>query len=386
MHTVIVGGGFAGVKAALEIGKKQLGKVTLISDVPYFLHHATLYATATGKSNAESVIPLSEIFAEYHNVTVVLDSMSDLDTRRKLVIGVKKHYSYDTLIIAIGSVTTFFNINGLAKHAFGIKSLREVSNFNDHIKDDIANGKHLDKNYFVIGAGPTGVELAGALHEYLTHLKAINHIPHDKIKVTLVEAAPSILPRASKTAQRIVGKRLRGLGIRVLTSHKVESLDESFITIDGKKVPTETAIWTSGVANHPFFTTHTDLFDLGRTGRVEVDHYLRTRSGIYVIGDNNTVKFSGMAWPAFDQAEFVASHIARVIARRPLKAFSPKQPPSGLPVGNHWGYVEWRGIYVAGLTGFAARRLMELYGYLKLVRPGKAIATWRAHDIDQIDS
>lgn len=385
MHTVVVGGGFAGVKAALELGKKQIGKVTLLSDEPYFLHHATLYATATGKSKAESIIPLEEIFANSPNVTVIVDTMKSIDPERKLVVGKAKSYSYDSLVIAVGSVTTFFNIDGMAKHAYGIKSLEEVNDFTDHIQNEVIADRHFDTNYFVIGAGPTGIELAGALQEYLQHLSKVHRNMKGKVNVTIVEAAPRIIPRSSTTAARIVQRRLKRLGIKVLVNHKVQALGGDTITIDGKDVSTKTAIWTSGVANNPFFASHGHYFQLAPNGRVNVNQYLEGYKDIYVLGDNNTVKYGGMAWPALDQGKFIAKHLARLAAKRPLRPFHPKQPPSGIPVGAGWGYVEWHGVYVAGKAGYIARRLMELYGYIQLVPLRTAIAAWRAHDIPEID-
>lgn len=386
MHTVIVGGGFAGVKAALEISKRNIGKVTLISDEDHFLHHATLYATATGRSMAESVVPLNELFAGNKNVTVVQDRLMSLDSDRKLAVGKKKSYEYDKLVLAIGSVTTFFGIDGVAKNAFGIKTLDEVKTFNTHIKNEIIKDRHLDKNYVIIGAGATGIELAGALHEYLEHLSIVHQVHRPNIKITIVEAAPRILPRLSKTASRVVSKRLTQMGIKILVNHKVEALNKEFITIDGKKVPTETAIWTSGVANNPFFKEHETLFKLAPNGRVEVNQYLEANRDIFVLGDNNTVKYSGMAWPALNQATFVAKHLSRIKKKQPLVGFRPSQPPSGIPVGSNWAYVEWLGTYAAGLTGHVVRRRMELYGYKQLLPHQAAISAWRAHDIPEIDA
>jgi NADH dehydrogenase FAD-containing subunit len=385
MRVVVVGGGFAGVKAALELSKRQIGKVTLISDETYFLHHATLYATATGQSKAESVLPLAEIFANSPNVTVVHDKIHSLDPDRKLVVGGKKSYSYDNLVLATGSVTTFFNIDGMAKHAYGIKSLEEVNQFNAHIDDEITKNKHLDTNYFVIGAGPTGVELAGALHEHLQHLTRVHKKVHGAVKVTIVEAAPRIVPRMSSTAAKLITRRMKKLGIHVLADHKVQALSGDTITIDGKKVPTHTAIWTSGVANNPLFADNAHYFQLAPNGRVNVNQYLEAYRNVYVVGDNNTVKHSGMAWPALDQGKFVAEHLARVASRRALRSFKPRSAPCGIPVGRKWGYVEWYGIYVSGRVGYTVRRLMELYGYLQLVPWAAAVAAWRAHDVPEID-
>ncbi len=383
MHTVIVGGGFAGVKAALELSKKQLGKITLISDQPYFLHHATLYATATGRSTRESVVPLEDIFARHHDVDVVLDSMKSIDPVRKMVVGKSRSYNYDNLIIAIGVVTSYFGIRGMARNSFGIKTLEEVKEFKNHLHQELTATKHLDKNYVIIGGGPTGVELAGSLSEYLRDIAKSHHLRHGKVKITLVEASPRLLPRLSKTASKRVLKRLEDLGVRVLTNHKVESLGKEFVTIDGKKVPTETAIWTSGVTNHPFFKEHEEYFQLAPNGRVEVNQYLEAYRNIYVIGDNANVSNVGQARPALDSAKFIADHIARKATARLLKSYVPKIPPSGIPVGSNWAYVEWNGIYADGKTGHHLRRLIELTGYKALLPHNQALSAWRAHDIKE---
>ena len=385
MHVVVVGGGFAGVKAALELSKRQVGKITLISDEDYFLHHATLYATATGKDYAESVIPLKDIFESHPAVTVVKDRMTSLDPTRRLVIGDVTQYHYDNLIIAVGSVTTYFGIEGMAEHSYGIKSLDEISKFHDHIHKEVVE-KKLDKEYFVIGAGPTGIELAGALNEHLKHLAKSNRLENSRAKVTLVEAAPRIAPRSSATAAKIISKRLKEQGIRVLVNHKVNALDENGITIDGKKVETSTAVWTSGVGNNPFFKAHEHLFKLAPNGRVNVNPHLEAIPHVYVLGDNNTVKYSGMAWPAMHQATYVAKHLSRLVTKLPHGAYHPRSVMSGLPVGENWGYVEWLGLYVSGKTGYKVRRWMELHGYKQILPKAQAIAIWRAHDIAEVDS
>jgi len=384
MNVVVVGGGFAGVKAALELSKRKVGKITLISDETYFLHHATLYATATGKNVSESVIPLKSIFAAHPSVTVIQDSLQSIDPERRLIIGKAKQYRYDAAVIAIGSVTTYFGISGMEQHAYGIKSLKEIRAFKAHIHKELVE-KKLDKEYFVIGAGPTGIELAGALNEYLQELITIHRLKGMRTRVTLVEAAPRIAPRSSETAAKIIGKRLKKVGIKVLVNHKVEALDDETITIEGKKIPTSTAIWTSGVANHPFFAEHEHTFHLAPNGRVNVNPYLEALPGVYVIGDNNSVKYSGMAWPAFHQATFVAKHLQHLLRHYPQGHYHPRSVMSGMPVGHGWGYVEWHGIYVAGRAGYIVRRFMELYGYAKLVPLAQAIAVWRAHDVSQID-
>ncbi len=384
MHVVVVGGGFGGVKAALELSKRQIGKITLISDQPYFLHHATLYATATGKSTEESVIPLNVIFAHHPNVEVVQDFITSFDPHRKLISSEKKDYHYDKLVLALGSTTDFFNIKGLERHSYGIKTLDEVREFQDHIHEEVVRQK-LDKEYFVIGAGLTGVEMASALNEHLASLKRLYRLNGAQPKVTLVEAAPRIVPQLSKTAASKIGKQLKKQGVKVLVDHAVRALDGDAITIGSKVYPTTTAIWTSGTANNPFYKANAGYFNLAKDGRVEVNPYLEALDNVYVIGDNSTVKHGGMALAATKQAKHVAKNIARLATKRPQTHYHASKVPVGVPVGSKWGYVEWMGIYQAGQFGSVLRRWMELYGYCQLVPFKVALPIWRSHSLADVD-
>ena len=385
MHVVVVGSGFGGVKAALELSKRQIGKITLISNQSYFLHHATLYATATGKSSEESVIPLNIIFAKHPNVEIIEDTISGFDPHRMLISGKRKDYHYDKLVLALGSTTSFFGIPGMKEHAYGISNLKDVLEFHEHIHDEVVHNK-LDKEYFVIGGGQTGVELASALNEYLADLKTVYRLKNTGSRVTLVEARERVLPHMSQSASEKVSQHLKKIGVRILTDHKVNRLDDDKITIDGKLHHTKTAIWASGVANNPFFKANSGYFHLSDNGHVEVNPYLEALDHVYVIGDNNNVKHSGKAWPALKQATHVAKNIARVATRREQKAFHAFSVPVGVPVGEHWGYVEWLGLYVAGRSGATLRRWMELYGYCQLVPFNTALPIWRAHNLLDVDN
>ncbi len=384
MHVVVVGGGYGGVKAALELSKKQIGKITLISNEPYFLHHGTLYATATGKNFAESVIPLNTLFANHPNVEIVEDFIINFDPRRNLISSKKRDYHYDKLVLSLGSTTTYFGIPGVKEHSYGIKSLEDIKKFQDHIHDEVVQQK-LDKEYFVIGAGQTGVELAAALNIYLKTLKSLHRLKNTASKVTLVEAAPRILPHLSETATTKVKHELLKQGIRVLTNHKVQALDGDSITVDGKDYATTTAIWTSGVTNNPFYKDHAEYFHLAQNNRVNVNPYLEALENVYVIGDNNTLKHSHMALPAMQQAKHVAKNITRIATKRSQNRYESASVPVGLPVGDGWGYVEWFGIYAAGRTGGVIRRLIELHAYCQLMPLKNALPLWRAHNLSRVE-
>lgn len=379
MNTVVVGGGFAGVKATIEIAKKKIGRVTLISDETFFLHHATLYATATGRATAESVVALKRIFDGYDNVTVVHDSMLSVDPDRKLVVGKKKAYEYDALVIAIGAVTSHFNIDGMNTHSFGVKTLDEVREFNRHLHEELIADKHLDKHYVIIGGGPTGIELAGMLQTYLQIIAKAHHIKRAKVNILLVEAADRLLPRHSLTASKKVHSRLESIGVKVLTGHKVEALGKEYITVNGRKVATETAVWTSGVMNHPFFADHPDTFQLNDNGRVQVNQYLEAYKDIYVLGDNADTPHTGLARTALEDGLYIARHLSQKNAKLPLAIRRSYSPPTGIPVGDDWAYVEWLGIYTTGRLGSWLRRRMELSGYKALLHKDAALTAWRAH-------
>jgi len=384
MHVVIIGGGFGGIKAALELSKRQIGKITLISDQPYFLHHATLYATATGKSTEESVIPLATIFVNHPQVEVVSDFITSFDPHRKLISSERKDYHYDKLVLALGATTNFYGVRGMEKHAYGIKTLEEVREFQDHIHAEVVEQK-LDKDYFVIGGGLTGIEMASALREYLLSLKSVYRLKNADPRVTLVEAAPRIVPRMSRSASNKIRAQLQKQGVRVLENHQVTELTGNRITVAGKTYPTTTAVWTSGVANNAFYTANREYFSVEPNGRIHVNPYLEALENVYVIGDNNSVKYSGMALPAIKQATHVAKNITRLATKRPQVAFKPTSVPVGVPVGSKWGYAEWHGFYISGRIGAMVRRWMELYGYCQLVPFKVALPIWRSHDVTDVD-
>jgi NADH dehydrogenase len=157
---VIVGGGFGGVKAALELCDDNRFSVTLISSRKDFQYYPTLYHTVTGGLTAQSVIPLETIFAD-KPVRVVIDTATTLDKRAKTLTtesGVS--YPYDNIILALGSVTNYFGIQGLQEYSYGMKSIEDIARLKDHIHGQLLAEHKPDLHYVIIGGGPTGIELA----------------------------------------------------------------------------------------------------------------------------------------------------------------------------------------------------------------------------------
>ena len=167
---VIVGGGFGGIKAALELSNDQRFSVTLISNLKSFRYYPTLYRTATGGRKIVADIPLEQIFAE-KNISILNDQAISIDRERRIV-KTKSNYSisYDALVLALGVKTNYFNIQGLEEFSYGVKTLEDAVELKSHLHKQLIEDRRPDLNYVVVGGGPTGIELAGALPSYINNL------------------------------------------------------------------------------------------------------------------------------------------------------------------------------------------------------------------------
>lgn len=360
MHITVVGGGFGGIKAALEIAKHKKHRVTLISDRPDFQYYPALYSTATGGSNFQSWIPLGEIFANYDNVTLVVDAVVKLDkATQTLTTASGATYPYKKLILALGSVTTYFGIQGLDRYAYGIKSREEVDRLKQHLVQDFSEPHKSDSNYIVIGAGPTGVELASSLGAFLRGLRKKYGQPGPRMSITLIEAAPRVLPRMSERASAKVTKRLKKLGVRVETNKKVEAKTADSLIVNGQPIKSQSVVWTSGVANNPFYANNPDQFEFAKNGKVVVDSHLRIDPHVYVIGDNAATQYSGLAQIAVHDAVFAVKHLLKKSKRK----YHAKLPAVVVPVGERWAIFEYRNIVFGGFVGSLLRQAADFIGY-----------------------
>lgn len=386
LHVTIIGAGFAGVRAALELAKDVTTSVTLISERDEFQYYPTLYSSATGHSHLESWVPLGEIFADHPNVHVFIDSITDIDaTHKHLIAASGTTYKYQTLVFAMGVVTTYFGIPGLETYAYGIKSELEIRRLKQRLFIDIAEKHQVDKNYVIIGAGPTGVELAAAMGTYIRRLCAHYGVRRHNVSIRLIEASPRVLPRSSEMTSNRVAKRLRKLGVKIETNKRVEKENAAELIVSGDPVESHTVIWTSGVTNHPFFAKHPDVFRLAPNGRVEVDVYLRAADDIFVIGDNAATPYTGLAQTALHNADYVARTIHALHVGTTPKLYHPRLPVQAIPIGRHWAVIEWRFIRIYGWLGAIIRRLADLHGYTTLLPVHTAFGAWFAANVHEDD-
>lgn len=364
-RVVIVGGGFGGIKTAIELAGEKNIEITLVSDKEYFLYYPSLYETATGGARRVSIAHLGDIFKGYPQIKRVTGEMISLDTTRKhVVLKDGSHVDYDMVVIALGVVTSYFGLQGLDTFSYSIKTYEGLLKFKQHLHDTAMQDHELDKNYIVVGAGPTGVELSAAMASYLKRIKEKHDIKsRRKIHISLVEAAPRVLPRMSEKASKKVHDHLVKLGVNVMVNKKVESEDDDSIIISGKDIPSKTVVWTSGVSNHPFFKQHADIFELAPNGRVVVNEHLEAKPNVFVIGDNAATKFTGLAQTALHDAQFVSKVIRAYVREAPLPKYKAVMPPVVIPAGKNWAIFEWHGIRISGPLAGLIRRAADVIGY-----------------------
>ncbi len=377
---LIVGGGFGGVKAALELASDHRFEITLISNQDELRYYPTLYHTATGGRRANSSIPLKVIF-QGKSINLVKDTAVSLDRKAKTITTEsQKDYPYDTLILALGVTTNYFGIPGLDKFSFSIKTQDEATRLKKHLHDQLKADHKPDLNYVIVGAGPTGIELAGSLPGYIMRIMKYHNIPTRKMHIDLIEATPKLLPKLPKDTSRLVARQLKRQGVKIYTSSMVEGEAADSLMVNSKPLKSHTVIWTAGVANSPFFANNG--FNLMNHGKVAVDLFLKADESIYVIGDNANTPYSGLAQTALYDGKFVATNLKRQLTKKELLTYKARKPITVIPAGPFWAAVVYGKLRIYGLLGWMIREAADFIGFHDLEPWDKAALQW----LSELDS
>lgn len=360
-RVLVVGGGFGGVKASLELAPDTRFDVTLLTDSTDLRYYPTLYHTATGGRRRNSSIPLLNIFEDLP-ITIVKGNAATLDRKSKTIVtSGGKSYEFDSLIVGLGVVTNYFGIKGMREYSYTIKTQDEVARFKTHLHQQLLDDKKPDLNYVVVGAGATGIELAGELPTYIRQIMKNHGLPRRAVHVDLIEALPRLLPRLPKDAARSVARRLRKLGVKSYVGNAVQASTADELLVNGKPIRSHTVVWTAGVTNHPFFSDNS--FVIMNSGKVATDIYLQAEENIFVIGDNANTPFSGMAQTALRDGTFVANNLKRRASGKPFKSYEAKQPVIVIPAGPRWALVIWGKLRIYGKLGYLVREAADLVGF-----------------------
>ena len=338
-RVVIVGAGFAGLAAAHALRHAD-AEVVLIDRRNHHIFQPLLYQVATAiLSSAEIAAPIRQLEAKQRNVSVLLAEITGVDVASRTIeassqgVGVLK-IAFDYLVIATGMRPSYFGHDEFARYAPGLKSLGDAETIRAKIlgafelaattEDEAERARQM--TFVLVGAGPSGVELAGSLaHLVKVTLRGNFHrIDPANASIILLDAGTRVLPTFAESLSRRVSKRLKKLGVKVTTDVKVEKVDEQGVIAAGTRIPSATVLWTAGVAASPIpkmLGTKTD-----RAGRALVDPFLKVvdAPGIFVVGDaasvmQNEHPVPGVAQAAIQEGRYVGRLIAKELKGRKVK-------------------------------------------------------------------
>ncbi len=327
-HVVIVGGGFAGLNAAKGLGNKPDISVTLIDRRNHHLFQPLLYQVAMAAlSPAEIAVPIRHILARYHNITVLQDEVRDLDLTSQRVLAQNSFQDYDYLILATGMRHSYFGHEEWEEYAPGLKTIEQATEIRRRVltafeaaertRDSMQLRKFL--TFVIVGGGPTGVELAGAIGEMsrFTLARDFRNINPQLANIILIEAGPRILPSFSEELSEVATHNLENLGVQVWTSSPVTEVDKDGVSIGQKRVETTTILWAAGV-NASELSRKLEM-TLDRQGRIPVEPCLNIKGHpeVFVAGDlahfahgyNNPLP--SLAPVALQQGRWIARNILR---------------------------------------------------------------------------
>lgn len=324
---VILGGGFGGLNAAKALGSSKFD-VWVIDKTNHHLFQPLLYQVASAAlSSTDIAIPIREILRSYDNITVFMGEVSSIDKEKKVIFFHNgDQLSYEYLIVALGARHSYFGHDEWEKYAPGLKTLSDALKIRERILMSFEIAERCDSiseakkylNFVIIGGGPTGVEMAGAIAEvaYETMLKNFRRIDPTKAKIYLIEGSPHILPVYPERLTDKAKQYLERFGVNVMTGKRVTDITAEGVDIEGTFIPTKNILWAAGNQASPVLKTLNVPLD--RQGRVIVDADLSIpdHPEVFVIGDaacaldKDKKPLPGLAPVAVQQGRYVA-HIIR---------------------------------------------------------------------------
>ena len=384
---VILGGGFAGLNAAKMLGNTKFD-VWVIDKTNHHLFQPLLYQVASAAlSPGDIAVPIREILADYGNITVWMGEVISIEKNQNRVsLANGEQIGFDYLIVALGARHAYFGNDAWEHFAPGLKTLSDALNIRERILISFEKAERCDSiteakqylNFVIVGGGPTGVEMAGAISEiaYQTMLKNFRRIDTTKTKIYLVEGNPHILPAYPESLCRKATSYLERFGIQVMTNQRVTSITEEGVKIGEAFIPSHNVIWAAGNQASPILKTLEVPLD--RQGRVIVDPDLSIPNypNIFVIGDaacamekKKQQPYPGLASVAIQQGRYIGRQIRRSRpkeARPPFRYLDKGTMATigkrkaicsmwGINVGGFFAWLAWCFVHILYLIGFRNR-------------------------------
>jgi NADH dehydrogenase len=368
-----VGAGFGGLTTAQKLSKNKDLAVTVIDKHPYQLFSPLLYQVATGGLPEDDIA--YPVRAAIPGVTFRRGEVTKVSPNTKTItLSDQATIEYDQLVLATGSTGTTYGVVGVQENALQMKSIMEARLIKKQLLgmyEEVEAG-HKPKEALkvvVIGAGPTGVEISGAVAELQRSMKHEFPNLYKLASVTLVEAGPRVLPMFHEKSSKHAQSELEEIGVVVKTDSAVDRMYETDVHLkNGEILSGGTFIWAAGVAAH---STWTSLGEVDRSNRIKIDENLQTSSGIFVIGDGAHLQFKGNPLPmvapvALQMGRHVAKQIINIKNNKPLTPFkyidkgqmatigrrrAVVEMPGGLRLHGTLAWLTWLALHVFYLAG-----------------------------------
>lgn len=385
-RVVIVGGGFAGLNAAQSLKNAEVD-ITIIDRRNFHLFQPLLYQVAMAALNPSDIAyPIRSIFRNQENVVaVLLATVENVDVDKRLVVTDDGEVPYDFLVLASGASHSYFGNDQWEPLAPGLKTVEDALTIRarvlaafEHAEAEPENADRL-LTFLVVGAGPTGVELAGALVEIAVHAMSrqeFDRIDPSRARVILVEGTSRVLPPYPESLSRSARRQLEDLGVEVVTDTLVEDIDEDGVRLSsGEHVEAGTVLWAAGVQASELGEKVADVDRAGRV-RVEPDLSISGHPEVFVVGDLAAVDGVPGVAPAAMQ---MGRHAASVIATGKRRPFRYRDKGSLATIGRARAVADIKGFRFGGFAAWFAWLAIHIFYLIGFRNRFFVLANWSWH-------
>ncbi len=404
---VILGGGFAGISAAKAFGNSPFD-VWLIDKTNHHLFQPLLYQVASASlSPGDIAAPIREILSPYENITIIMGEVTQVDKeKQEVALRNGDRIGYEYLIIALGARHSYFGNDQWEPFAPGLKTIADALKVRERILLSFEKAERCDSiseakkylNFVIIGGGPTGVEMAGAISEiaYHTMLKDFRRIDTTKTKIYLIEGSPHILPVYPEKLSLKAQSYLEHFGVNVITGKRVTGVNAEGVTVEGLFIPTENVLWAAGNQASPVLKTLNVPLDRQGRAIVDADLSIPEHPEVFVLGDaacamdKKGKPLPGLAPVAVQQGRYVANILRRRLPKNARPPFIYFDKGSMATIGKtkaigtfgkvqFSGLIAWLGwcfIHILYLIGFRNRLVVLtqwLFSYFSAQRGARLI-------------
>jgi NADH dehydrogenase len=376
-RVVIVGAGFGGLNAARALVHERV-QITIVDRKNHHTFQPLLYQVATaGLSPSEIAAPVRSIFRGDTNVISLLEEVQGFDLANRLVKTTEQNLPYDYLIVAAGATHAYFGHEEWEPYAPGLKTIEDALEIRRRVllafelaERQAVSGEATDPvNFVVVGAGPTGVELAGTLAEITRHVLAheFRSIDPSRARIVLLEGGPRVLPAYADDLSRSAEEQLRHLGVEVHTNAMVTQVEPGAVRFGGQRMIAAVILWAAGVAASPLGKKLGAVVD--RAGRVEVqpDLSLPGHPEVFVIGDLATLKdengkpLPGVAPVAIQEGKYVAKMIRRELQGQPRQSFKYWDKGSLATIGRAAAVAQFGKVHISGFIAWLSWLFVHIF-------------------------